>query len=164
MTLGDVPNKQRKVSPFKTSNSEFITLTLSRFKEKLNPASPVPGELQERLPFMAAVGQTPDMPWKEMSVGACHAFQPAYNVVFDLKTGHLRLFFGPFFMISYFTSTGCFGPTLFPLSLFHPLSLEIPIPYYGTRFTLPAVYRKSGWHRHPYKTSNPSVLQEKPVA
>lgn len=105
MTLGDVPNKQRKVSPFKTSNSASITLTLFCFNQNLHPASPVPGELQERLPLMAALGQMPDMPGKEMSVGACHAYQPAYNVFFDLKTDHLRLFFGPFFTLSYSNST-----------------------------------------------------------
>jgi len=63
---------------------------------------------------MSAVGQMPDMAGKEMSIGACHAYQPAYNGVFDLKTGHLRLFFGPFFTLSYFNSTSWFGPTLFP--------------------------------------------------
>jgi len=58
---------------------------------------------------MAAVGQMPDMPGKEMSVSAGHAYQPAYNVFFNLKTGHLRLFFGPFFTLSYSNSTSWLG-------------------------------------------------------
>jgi len=62
---------------------------------------------------MAAVSQMPDMPGKEMPVGACHAYKPAYNVFFDFKTDHLRLFLDPFFTLSYSNPTSWFGPTLF---------------------------------------------------
>ena len=45
-------------------------------KQPMAPTVSISGEFQQKLLFVAAVGNVPDLPWYTISFGACHVEIP----------------------------------------------------------------------------------------
>ena len=58
--------------------------SLARFVEPAHIVISITGELQEKVPLVAAMSQMPDLAGREMAVGTRHPFAPALKACFLL--------------------------------------------------------------------------------